>query len=233
MREVVIGNKKQERPRRSLLHACRPGAGKIRYALRLGTAKDSLDNGNTSILFDRMGIPLFRCFTEPYGFKHSLALRIERIDVCLYFFHSFFLGERKHIYNTSAPNLAVLISFANDDADLCILPQRHISHKLPAIPDIITIPVRAKISIHAIQQIQIIRMIQVVNLLANIKVLIPSKRNLGIWIIRNKDDLLIYDSILHGKRQNVLIGSKDSSAKSAGKRTVQKREAFRRKTPPS
>jgi len=40
-------------------------------------------------------------------------------------------------------------------------------------------------------------MINVVNLLANIKVLIPSKRYFRIWIKRNKDYILIYDSILH------------------------------------
>lgn len=45
-------------------------------------------------------------------------------------------------------------------------------------------------------------MVYVINLSADIGVLIPCKRSFSIWIIRNKDDILIYDPILHCEPHN-------------------------------
>lgn len=149
------------------------------------------------IRINLIGIPLVRYSMKSNCFKRLLALRIEGVDIRLYFFQTLFLCKRKHINNASTPNMIVLVLLADNNTDFCVVTKGNIPDKLTTILDIITISMRAQIGIHAIQQIQIIDVVDVINLFAHIKVLIPCKGNVRIWVIRNQCNFLINNSLFH------------------------------------
>ncbi len=148
-------------------------------------------------LIQLTAIPFLSGFLKADGQKHVLALRVKGIDVGLYRIHTLFFRQLQHIQNAPPPDVPVLIGFADNDANLSVVTKGDVSHKDALVFYVITISVGAQEVIHPAQQFRCIDMVDVVHLFAHIRVLIPRKSHLFIWIIGHQDKLPVNDPLFH------------------------------------